>query len=363
MKVCTAVLAFTAMVAGSAAAQTPQRVTIGDEVACPGCRITYRQVVRIGDADGPGALGPVVNGVAVDGRGRYWVHGTPPQIFDAAGRFLQIAAPKGPGPGEIPGYGRPIALPGDSMLIADGGGNAIVFTPDLRIARRIRTPPGIGVIATPVQWPGVVLVSGLIQVREPTGWPIHALSYAGSEARVLKSFGHERESVFETGTGSRLAVRNGELWTIDRRQYRITRWNSRYEPVQIFERRARWWREPTTNQLGSHDTPPSPMAEAIAFDSEGLLWVFLTVGRDTWKAAWSRVPEGVREMRAGDIDIDSLLMTRIEVVDLERGRVVARADVPRRFVSALPGGRAAFLVETAEGLQQLEIQALSLQRR
>jgi len=106
---------------------------------------------------------------------------------------------------------------------------------------------------------------------------------------------------------------------------------SRYEPVQIFERRARWWREPATDHFGNHDTPPSPMAEAIAFDSEGLLWVFLTVGRDSWKAAWSRVSEGVREVRAGAIDIDFLLMARIEVNDFEHGRVVARADVPRRF--------------------------------
>ena len=58
--------------------------------------------------------------------------------------------------------------------------------------------------------------------------------------------------------------------------------------------------------------PPPPYLAGIEQDDEGLLWAFIHVAAPTWKEAWPKVPEGVREIPSSRIQHELLYMTRVK---------------------------------------------------
>ena len=306
--------------------------------------------------------------VIADPRGRYWVLGSslPPFVFDSLGHFERAVGGLGGGPGEFRFPFAAVLLPGDSVLVLDRGGpRAVVVGPDLRASRVIRSRWALGP-AVVLDWPSAVVMSGVIGTPEGAGQPLHLVRLDGSEVAIDTSFGsrnetpgapHRFEPPQRVTAGSR-----GRLWAAPATSYRVDQWTPDGRRTLSLERTPSWFSRQAGYAIGNPDTPPPSLISAIQEDPSGLLWVFVRVPAATWREAWRRVPEGAREVSLGQIDVEKLFATIIEVIDPRHARVVARARVEAWIVSALSGGRVASYGVDAGGEPRITISRWVIER-
>ena len=156
------VLVFTGLpmtLAAAAAGQT----RIGDDVSCSGCRIEVVDRVAVGGDAGPGMIQGYPTAVALDSLGRFWsgFSSEGPIVYSENGEFLSKVGRKGEGPGEFQWVSGLIALPGDSVVVFDGGSNRVtILGDDLQLSRDVRyeldASGGFN-----LGWPNAVVVRGL----------------------------------------------------------------------------------------------------------------------------------------------------------------------------------------------------------
>lgn len=316
-----------------------------DATACPGCSISARQILRLGEDDGPGAISGMPGTVFRDGRGRYWVlqDNAPPMVYGPNGHFIRSIGRLGSGPGEFRSPDEGVALPGDSVLILDWlGGRASVIAPDLTIKRSITLPRRIlswGAVS--LDWPDRIVVSAVLNTAESAGWPLHLLSMRTNKATVLRSFGSNdgemrSSDLFHMGVNFAPASTRKTFWTVDDAQYVATEWDREGNRLRAIERRPRWFAAKSNLRMGGRSTPPSPIADAIMVDRNGLLWLFTRVPGKNWREAWANVPRlppgTVGEMPASRGPAwQQLYQTNLEVVD-SKGRVIATSQFSRSVV-------------------------------
>jgi hypothetical protein len=110
--------------AGSVIGQRVEPITIGtDDVSCPTCQIVMKQVVVLGDKDGPGAFFGLPISFQRDSQGRFYVvqqwDDQAPMIFGSDGRFLERLGRAGDGPGETRFARQIIVTKHDSLIVFD----------------------------------------------------------------------------------------------------------------------------------------------------------------------------------------------------------------------------------------------------
>lgn len=349
-------------------AQRP--VTVPDRLACPECEISVRVVVEMGVREGPGSLAGMPRRVREDGRGRYWIlsPGEPPMVFGSGGGYLATIGRRGEGPGEFLQPADAIPLPGDSMLVVDNAlARATVIGPDLSASRSIRLPGEMIVQGSVVSWPEEIVVNGIFRDTARVGWPLHVLSFAGGTARVARSFGANRGEL-RPGPPDPLvralsSASRGTVWSGEKLRYRLMEWGPTEGLVRMLERSPVWFSGQSSGErlLGTPSTPPPPAVLYTEMDDSGRLWVFVRVAAPTWQIGWPRsVPAEAMEVSVGDIRIDRLFETRIEVIDPAAARVVARYELAPYVVGALRGGRAAFYTPAADGTPRISVVQLVL---
>ena len=349
-------------------AQTPDPVTIPDEPSCTRCRITVRDVLRLGDNDGDGALGAPAYGVTVDGRGRYWVFAVDelPLIFGADGAFERRLGRKGQGPGEYMYPGDVVGI-GDSVLVLDAGNHrATLLGPGLDLVRTIRMGiPGTRPIV--IDWPSLVILNmSAVVVSSTLGPPLQRTSFDGRAISALSVFGPIPEDASVKGFAD-MALRlspshDRHLWSAHISQYRLTRWTADGVAVGSVARTPEWFRGKSPSSRGSPTTPPPPSIVAIREDSEGLLWVFVNLPRDGWQSAWPK-PTANHEYVVRDIATEKLYRTAIEVIDPDAGRVIARHFIDGYVIAALPDRRAAIYTVDENDMPRVRIVSLALSGR
>ena len=353
-----AVVAVAVMLATTAGAQPS--AMIPDAVSCAQCTISTRSVVRLGSSDGPGALSGM-SAVMPDARGRFWVFGTEslPMVFGPDGRFLQTVGTRGEGPGEFMGAGWPLRVPGDSVVLLDQQlQRATVIGPDLRIGRMIRLPGSV-YTSVVVRWPDTVISNGRVMTRNAMHVPLHAVSFAGSVAEFVKSFGHEGPPPSGypnpfAGLRRIAASRSGGVWVSPVGRYELTLWTATGTRVRTIERTPSWFVPSDEQFLGNPTTPPRTTIEGFREDpATGLIWVFISVAARTWREGWPAQPGG-REIAARSIAFEKMTDTRIEVLDPSAGRVVAVGSIAGP-ASLLHDGRAAVYTVDEEGIPRMTI--------
>lgn len=343
---------------------------IPDGRVCASCIVTLQKLVVLGERDGQAALTGPPEAILLDSKSRYWIlqEGTPPLVFDRAGRFLQTVGRQGAGPGEFSFPTAAVWLPGDSVLIIDRSGpRATVVSPELRPGRSIRLQRPLGP-AVALDWPSVVVMNGLHPTPEGAGWPLHRVSFEGNQAVIRGSFGPEGGELlpgrhpFERF--QQLArSRSGRIWSADMLRYRLHQWTQDGTIVRSLERRPEWFSAPSAFGLGGPRTPPPPAVTSIYEDSDGLVWVFVRVAAASWRMAWGDVPADAHEVERNRIVMEKLFATVIEVIDPSTATVVARRFVDDWIVGTPSEQHAAMYSVDANGVAYVSIYRIALARR
>ncbi len=167
------------------------QIVVAEPPSCPNCSIAFESIALLGTTDGGGSLAGIPWTVRVDGRGRYWVIDSdePPKVFTPDGFFLADVGRRGAGPGEFMRVFDAITGAQDSIVVIDNGlARATIIGPDLRAGRMVALP-GEFQQGRVLVWPHVVVMNGLVDSAERTGWPLHALTLESSRAEIMRSFG------------------------------------------------------------------------------------------------------------------------------------------------------------------------------
>lgn len=343
------------------------QVQIPDRPLCSQCSIEMELEVSLGDHDDGASLTGPPSTVRLDSSGRFWVldGAEPPLVFDSAGAFLTSVGRAGEGPGEFRSAIDVLDVGGDSLLVLDMAlGRSTVVSPELRALRTLPLDPFQVWTGAVMSWPDEVVLHGIAASAEAVGWPFHLVALRPEGLDLRRSFGPDRgESRGPNPIGllSVLAVDpHGELWSGDRHLYRLSGWSPDGRLERSLERKPEWFAERSTRPQGGPSSPPQPRIADMRFDAEGLLWVFLHIPSPRWREAWPAGGDATGEISVRRIQADRLYTTRIEVLDLNLGRVVTQSSVDGLVVAALPGRRVAFYRETAEGLPELVVHTLHI---
>ncbi|HEX6051172.1 MAG TPA: 6-bladed beta-propeller [Gemmatimonadaceae bacterium] len=336
--------------------------TVPDGVSCEACSIAVRPLVRLGAADGDGSLSGIPTAVRADGGGRYWVleWRRRPMLFDATGRFTRNVGRMGQGPGEFVTPFDVIQLPGDSLLVIDAAAHrATVFSADLRARRfvSLRTQLFSTMV---VRWPDEVAANA--RPGRTAGSVLHFISFAGSDAATVKTFGPESEASRVGAMPSHRLAATGtaRIWASEVHEYRLVEWTAGGERGATLERDPDWFRGRVSGGLGTPTSPPPPAIQAIHADGDGRLWVFVAVAAPTWREAWPGSASARGEVRAQDMAFEKLYRTTIELIDPVAARVVARRTIDQWVIAALPGHRIAAYTVDRDGIPRVEISRIEL---
>jgi hypothetical protein len=319
-------------------------------------------VATLGTADGPGSLRGM-GILTLDGRGRFWALHPPdlPVVFDSLGNHVRTSFRKGSGPGEFGGSARPIPLPGDSTLAVDFP-RASLLTPDLTFVRSMPLQQFIG-NAIVFRWPDRVVVNGQRPSRGANPEPISLISFAEGAEKTVSTFGtFPGEPPLQWHQLHRSFARAGEnFWAVAARRYRLSEWSVEGRVLRVLERKPQWFDETNQDFWGGPNHPPPAMVSAITRDERGLLWVFINVAAPTWREAWPKLPPNTREVSTDVIRHEKRYRTIVEVIDPQKQRVVARANIDQYVSAAFPGRRAAIYQPDADGNPRFSIVRLSLE--
>jgi len=344
--------------------------------ACESCRVSMQQVARLGEADGPGAIGGALRSIALDSRNRYWVltENDLPLVFDSAGNFIAEVGSQGIGPAEFRYPVKVVRLAGDSMLIIDAGTRrATVVSPSLLPARTISLPNGQVWDVVVEVWPKRLVFNALFQGAAAAGWPLHLVDMSGATAQIVKSFGAnhgemrlgQSASLFQYLTHPR----EGRFWAGSMVRYEIQGWSSSGTLIKSVERTPEWFgSQVNPYSIGNRNTPPPPKMRGIS-DADGDLWIVFHVPQINWREAWVGVPtlppsSAPREVPSGRYSPSptKLLRTRIDVLDIENGTLLSSAFIDRLVMNAFADGYFAAWHEDANGVPAILIYRARLTR-
>lgn len=314
------------------AGSSQQVIRIPERVSCGDCSIKVSHVATLPSGFVAGAVDVMPIAVRRDSQRRIWLftNGKMAQVYGADGRFLREVGRFGGGPGEFRLPLDVVSLPGDSVLVMDGGsGRASVFDVSLRFARQIQLPaPFLGAVLT--KWPRA-MGGARIANASAAGFPIHVFEFAGSDARVISSFGpgngvlrHGREA-FNQQVLARLNGREVAAATLN--AYRVHIFSDDGAMKRAFLRQPAWFSDTNRMGIGGPSQPPPPSIVAIQRASDSTLWVAVRVPALNWERAWEGVPKGVREVTSAQLDYAALFRTRLDLINVVSGRLLATTEL------------------------------------
>lgn len=321
------------LLAGSAviASASQDRTVLRGEPSCPTCQVSLREVVTLGDSQGPGLIETTISQLHKDPRDRYYVTSTGVDavvVFDSAGQSLGRLGREGSGPGEFRRITAFAVGKKDSLHVFDEQLSRLtVFSHDheLLAAHSLTFRPNLFDAALVGEQ---VVLNAEVRTPEAAGYPLQLLGPAGE---LRRSFGSEtglyRSDLAYRSRRALSAAADGGVWAGYLNQYVIERWTLSGVLEQIIERRVEWF-EPYWQTDERADQPRRPFITGIVDDHEGLLWVLVAVPGLRWQEAVE--PSPGNDPRFFTItDYNVYLNTVVEVIDLKRGRLVASGRVPR----------------------------------
>jgi hypothetical protein len=213
---------------------------------------------------------------------------------------------------------------GDTVHVFDANNlTHSVFSPSLQFVRstRLESPPeaeaaalGAGrlVIATPLRTPARV------------GLPLHLVE----GGRVVRSFGSEsgtfRPDIPHFDRRAVAPAGPGRVWSAHKNRYQIELWSTAGRKLREYRRSVDWFPPYLATRAVSPDAPPATLLQQVWQDRDGRLWVSMLVADRNWRRAVR--PGGPHGYTVADYD--GYRDTVIEVIDPERGRVLASRRFP-----------------------------------
>ena len=344
----------------SLGAQTSR--TIPSTPACNSCSIEVRRIASLGNDSDPASARRFHVGVSRDSRGRYYVAPMADlafiAVFDSTGRFLKQLGRRGKGPGEYQYVMMAHVGPNDSLYVLDEFNKRLtVLTPDHSVARIV---PVRGTLTHGFPLPdGRFVAAGRFLTPERLGLPLHLLDSTG----VVRSFGATDPSVrsneFQAQLRQIALARKGGVWSARMDRYEVERWTLDGERVSHLAREAAWFPAWTEYSVRPPDIArPKPMLRAIWEDGEGRLWTVTEVAKDNWRAMR---PDPGGEAKIPPLDVyERTTEAMIEVLDVERGQVIASTRVPAYIRGMVSPGVLHALRSTPEGDTRVDIWQVTL---
>ncbi len=310
-----------------------QEMIIADRVTCARCSIELNLRLTLNTTGTGGTTGVPLQVVPLsDGRRVVRLAGQLPTVLSSNGRDLREIGRRGAGPGEFQEVADVARLPGDSLLLLDSDlSRASVLGPDGMFVRSVTLPfytSGVAVL----DWPRNVVVNGMSHTPDAVGWPLHLMDFSTSPARLRSSFG-DNQAELRAGQDFTLirrffAVSGTSFWTHQITSYQLSRYSADGRIQGTIRRQPEWFARESPWTVGGPTMAPPPFLQAAAVRND-TLWVAAAIPRPDWQRVWhSDRIAGKRELtRAERPDLVELYKTRLEVIELRRGALVAQRDV------------------------------------
>lgn len=318
-----------------------------DFTICTDCELEPIEVVRFGDANGPGTIGSVAPGVTWSAQLGYVVVGsTFLQVFDEDGRFVRRVGQEGDGPGE---FGRVVdAHVVDGRLVALDDANRAwsIFNLAGKFIERRPYEHATGPFV-PVGG-GRAVVVAMDQSPEFAGLPLHLADIdSGVPSRHFGSWYEWEDTPYADNVRGSVVSGPGTVWWGAAGSPRIQEWSVDDELLRVIEGELPWFPE-VTEFIDPATEPPSTLLRSLALDAREHLWMTVRTADPQWRdVELERTPEGHRvppERRADYMD------TRLDIFDLEEQRHIGRFvwDSPYARLINLGGEPAVSIVEYTE---------------
>ncbi len=326
-------------------------VNWNDFQLCAECGLVLREVVRFGDADGPGLIEGAAPPVSWSEQLGYMVVGrTFLQVFDDEGRFVRRIGQEGEGPGEFGGIADAHVVGGRLVVLDRVRRNWSIFN---RVGQFVGRRP-YGHRTGPFVPVGGDRVAVVARDRSPEAGdsPLH-LVHVDSGVPSLHFGSREvweydrRDRPFSVIVRGSVVGRPGTVWWGAAGSPRVQEWSIDDELLRVIEGELPWFPE-VTEPIDPTTDPPSTLLRSIALDGREHLWMTVRTADPGWREVeLERTPEGYRvppERRTDYLD------TRLDIFDLEEQRHIGRYvwDSPHARLINLGGEPAVSLVEYDE---------------
>lgn len=343
--------------------ESPSNLRLDDrQVVCDTC-ILARRLLTLGDTAGPGSLFAPWWYLVKDNVGNYWVSQRGAvKVFTDEGEFIHEVGRLGQGPLEFAGNPMPFyADPMGRVHVHDlENARVSIIDRDYRLATDVRLPGG------PFALVGLAgmnryLANMWVPSVEQIGLPLHVVE-GGS---IVTSFGlTQHDAAAESPLVARrvIAVDDHERIVAARPyEYVIDFWSptgthlGKVEGPQLNE------------QLNRSGQPYQLQNEiyAVRLDHEGRLWVLTWRVAPDWRDSMKEVvyPNGQMrlEMKDSTASTHELYTSRVDVIDLDTGLLIARHEDKHAKFHSFIGDNEVMAVELAAyGDVRLGIWTLSL---
>lgn len=359
MKTRLAVAGLVLVAAGDSHQTSPVRtVRIAATPVCSGCRVEIGDPVIVveGTVDHP--IADLPNGLFRSPAGGFVVtqggSGDLPLAFSSTGALVGQIGRVGSGPGEFQAALKVAFGPGDSVAVFDTRLRRItIFDRNYKFARSFRVP---GDPSAMLWLPnGEFVLGGAMSTSRGVGQPLHMLSRGGDALRSLGggsapgAFGGMDDFRLLTGSGATgfysmtpFGKVEVEHWDagIPKRRWAI---ESPYLPDKTFESERRPFQARVSSFLVDGTT----------------LYLMFVVPRKGWRSGVRvRVENG--EELVTIVDADKVVATSIDVIDLARGVVISRTELPGSYTGFLAGGLVFRRVTGGENGTRLEVSRFRL---
>lgn len=293
--------------------------------AMAGAQVHGKEIIRLGaDSD---SVGPMPHTKATrTSKGFYFLGpvSTPGVVarYSPQGRLLGTSGKRGQGPGEFISITSIHVAAGDSILVHDARLQRVtVLSPEGRYVRHFKVRTGSYDLAV---GPGMLYFAG---VDEGPG-PLHSYDMHGSR---LASFGRGHiatlnESALGLDARRTLTVTDAGLLVVPRHKFVVERYSPTGQLLQAVEPREEWFPD-SYLILGQTALVRKPIPTVQSLSAEGrYLWLLVWVADAEWAPLTGKeLQEKQRELLNSDYfeDVDGFLDTRLVLLDIRAGRVLA----------------------------------------